>query len=132
VILLISPAARADDYGSYVPEEPQSPAVHDPQVTPPPKFRRRDPLLHGIGIATTSLGATAVVAGACMIIVDTSNEIFTTMTLRDTGTESSYAMAGGLTMVLGIAATGAGIVMMVVGGKKIPLQTAANGVLLAF
>lgn len=77
-------------------------------------------MLRGIGIGATSVGGASILYGLMV------GEFSQGRGKHDTSTVGIGMIVGGFVLA------GAGIVMILVGGKKVPVTTAANGICVTF
>jgi hypothetical protein len=106
--------APPQGYPGYPP-----PQVYSPSYT---AMRRRSPTMIAVGSALISVGATALIAGPAFYAGATQSVV---CNFGEGGgcaptTDGGAQGAGIFFMVLGIAAVGAGIPLLVVGAQKVP------------
>jgi hypothetical protein len=84
-----------------------------PRYPTAPQMKRRSSGLFGGGIAAISVGSLVTIVGAAWLAISAgANEL---------GGENSLA-APGATTAIGVVLLGGGIAMVVIGGKKVPVQ----------
>jgi hypothetical protein len=143
-ILVASTAARAQTPAPVSPPLPPPPATgyapygyapygyapYAPVAPREPEMKRRSTGLMAGGIVVTSLGALTALAGGIVYAGATKYELVdcgipdvscATAERRD---DSAQQTAGMITMIGGIAMIGAGIPMIIIGAKKVPVTTA--------
>ncbi len=111
-------------YPGQVQGQPRPVYVYPPGVMPPPPpvMKRRNTALFVTGIVLIPVGAlTAIVGGAILGAASTSNVDFSDGSFSDSSS-SGAGGTGAAVLVVGSAMLVGGIVMTVVGGKKVPVD----------
>jgi hypothetical protein len=111
-----APAYGAPAYGA--------PVYYAPGMAGPPAvpMKRKNVGLFVAGCVVAPLGAVMALAGGVMIVNESNSASFNS---NGTLSSSSSSTAPGLAVVaVGLVAMGGGIAMAVIGGKKVPVETA--------